>query len=199
MFNSTFAESRTLSASLPEDDPDIFSLFLEWVYTKHFTPVTPAMMNEQGNSVLFMNRVKLYIFAEKLCLDELCDYTMSNLISLLKEYNRSPSVPQMREAYKGSAQESPIRRFMCMNFYYHLKSQDENSHWSTKSLSEVLVQVPELCKDFLGLEREWSTKKGEMGAPKEMRVCGFHKHGEGRGCGVRGGRCCEWGRFEVGV
>jgi len=182
MFTGGFTESATFSAYHPEDDPEVFSLFLEWVYGRQFAPVTEANMKEPSNSHFFMYRVKLYIFAEKLCLDELCDYTITNLMSLLQQYARSPTVQQMREAYKGSAVDSPMRKFMCYNFYLHLKTGVEASHWMSKALSDALVAVPDLCFDFMKLSREVNRVEN----PKRMAKCAFHKHAEGEECAYKG-------------
>jgi hypothetical protein len=182
MFKSGFSETTTSTAYLPEDDPDVFSLFLEWVYGHRLTPVTAAAMALPNNSHFFMDRVKLYVFAEKICLDELCDYTMSNLMSLLQQYERSPTIQQMREAYEGTAVGSPIRRFMCLSLLFHAKNEDEDSHWTSKLLSEALVGVPDLCFDFMGLVREG----GRLADPKKMGKCGFHKHAEGEECQYKG-------------
>jgi hypothetical protein len=182
MFKPGFSESRTSTGYLSDDDPSIFSLFLEWVYGHHLTSVTAAAMALPNNSLFFMDRVKLYIFAEKICMDELCDYTITNLMSILQHYERSPTVQQMREACKGSAVGSPIRKFMCYNLLFHLKTEAEDSHWMSRALSDALVEVPDLCFDFMKLSREVS----RVGCPKNMAKCGFHKHGEGVECGFRG-------------
>jgi hypothetical protein len=68
---------------------------------------------------------------------------------------------------------------MCFSLYFHAKTGDEDSHWTKRALSVVLVQVPDLCFDFMGLVREG----GRVGDPKRMGKCRFHKHGEEAECG----------------
>jgi hypothetical protein len=66
MFSTGFLETGEMKATLPEDNEDIFELFLEWVYSGRYgildmTQSTPSAPPTSP----FMVRIKLYAFAEK--------------------------------------------------------------------------------------------------------------------------------------
>jgi hypothetical protein len=63
MFSSVFQEGLTQSAKLPENDPDTFDLFIDWLYQARIS-ILPA---EKKDEVQAATRamIKFHIFAEK--------------------------------------------------------------------------------------------------------------------------------------
>jgi hypothetical protein len=73
-FNDGFKETVNGSMGLPEDEPDVFSIFVHWLYRGSVPSITCQKDLD--------NLLSLYIFSEKLCLDDFCD-------SVLDEIQRS--------------------------------------------------------------------------------------------------------------
>jgi hypothetical protein len=180
MFSSGFAVTISQSASLPEDDPDTFSLFLEWVYGGRFAQLVYSVQDGGGP---FFHRVKLYVVAEKLCLGELADYTMMNLMSNLQQFKICPNVMLMKVAYTGTAAGSTIRNFMCSYLHYLMKTKHE--YWWVQIIRDTLAGIPELLYDFIQLVRE-NEGNSKLVDLVEMPKCTFHKHSKGADCAYKG-------------
>jgi len=125
-----FIESVDQTASFPEDDPAIFSLFLEWLYTKNLAPINVANSTETSGPLVDLMR--LYQFADKLCLLELADYAITILVSNYDHHHLPPSQFAMKLAYEITGAGSGLRAFM-VNFLFFRVEQNK---WGTKELCE---------------------------------------------------------------
>ncbi|TVY56447.1 hypothetical protein LSUE1_G009731 [Lachnellula suecica] len=183
MFESGFAETSSQSANLPEDSPTVFALFLEWLYGGCFAPLDVQYVKDHGSASV-EQRIMLYTFAEKICLDQLADCTMSSHLSTLKLGNWSANAADMKLGYNGSVTGSPIRKFMCCSLLYLVKHGPENS-WPSHKLFHALT-IPDLAQDFIELMRkmdaEGKEKRSQIVQPRDMPTCKFHKHPKGAKC-----------------
>jgi hypothetical protein len=98
MFNGGFLEATEMKAILPEDDPVVYGLLLEWVYSGCYAKLD--IKDHTSSSGPFIERIKLYAFAEKICLVPLMDYTMTTLISNYHHHMKALSDVAMLLAYK---------------------------------------------------------------------------------------------------
>jgi hypothetical protein len=74
-FTGGFQEAQENSMHLPEDDPNAFSLFIDWIYRSKI----PARYSKKHKATLY----NLYIFAEKVCLEDLGNAAMDEIQKLL--------------------------------------------------------------------------------------------------------------------
>ena len=81
-FSSDFSQAHTSTMSLPEEDPNIFSVFLLWVYTNGQLPSSSLESEDGRNTPLY---VCLYILGEKWCCEKLKDNVFALLLVLLKK------------------------------------------------------------------------------------------------------------------
>lgn len=177
MFTSGFAETASQSASLPEDKPDILGLFLEWVYGgRVLHAATWTRKTSMGN------KIHLYNFAEKICLDELADFTMTSLMSDLREGRSLVGIFAVKMTYRETPAGSPLRKFLCHGIHYVTHTTKEGANWPAKTLCDALTEVPELLQDFIEISRELG---GTIENPTEMPKCKFHKHAKGAECAYK--------------
>ena len=64
MFESSFKEGVEQAATLPEDDPNAFALFVQWLYQESLTPLDIRKHDPLGNDIS-LDRVRLYCFAKR--------------------------------------------------------------------------------------------------------------------------------------
>lgn len=85
-FTGAFKERERI-IHLPEEDTEAFGLFVDWLYKG----IVPSIASQQHLERLF----KLYIFAEKLCLDELANNTIDKIRNLSAWYQEAKTTPPM--------------------------------------------------------------------------------------------------------
>jgi hypothetical protein len=99
MFNGGFKETEDQAAKLPEDDPVAFDLFLEWIYRGFFQEFgfdKSDMTTTRGH---WIDRIKLYSFAQKISLSDLTDYSITTILSNYKKHARLPLPKEMELTY----------------------------------------------------------------------------------------------------
>lgn len=187
MLNGSFMEAGEQRAELPEDDCDVFNLFLEWLYIRRLPAIDVAVHDKfklsNPNKSPFIHRIKLYCFAEKLCLSSLMDYTMTVLMESYLTLRRLPSFAAMDQIYKHTSSSSPLRRFVAMNAHYIIVTMDDTDHsgyWNTTDLTAVMNANSDLVADVLKLMRK--TYKAEVFSPKMLKPCLFHVHEKDGSC-----------------
>lgn len=179
MFLSGFKEGKEKSATLPEDDPEVFDLFLQWIYGQKHLPPAKASANQEGTD--FSIRIKLYGFAEKYCITELSNYLVSNLMSVCAHYRESPYAEEIAAAYHHTnSPSSPLRLLMIDFLYYLVEGEDEGSHWSAEKLSRALSENAQIMNDLILRIR----KGGAAEDPSHKDPCAYHGH--------KNGEFCEW-------
>lgn len=78
MFNHGWLETSTQSCTLPDDDPEAFSILIHWVFdVPHETPTAFTVKGLQTRSKTFMN---LAIISDKYLIDDLPDIIEKRLI-----------------------------------------------------------------------------------------------------------------------
>ncbi|KUJ10645.1 uncharacterized protein LY89DRAFT_595908 [Mollisia scopiformis] len=180
MFSSGFKEAVERKAYLPEDSPEAFHLFLEWLYIENFRTSDKA----DGKDGL---RVKVYCLAEKICQPDLMDYTISSIISNLDRDGRILLTSTMLSAYKSSDPDSKLRKFVARCFFYALYSDpNSNGDWNIEELSEAMNASQDLCRDALTLVRDLLQYGGSRVDPRRLAKCTFHTHEKGAACSYKG-------------
>ncbi|KAH6682664.1 hypothetical protein B0J14DRAFT_574116 [Halenospora varia] len=184
MFNSSFIESEQNLAKLPDVDPSIFALFIEYLYgNSRLSPVNIKVSTTNSGPVI--DRIKLYGFAEKICLTGLADYIITNLISNLRHYERSPSREGILLAYHVTRPGSPLRQFMAASLYFIMRFDTEETPWSSRARLEV---------EGRALNGGIGGGKGGAGGgteywgvdPRRGSKCRWHAHERGVDCGLQG-------------
>jgi hypothetical protein len=186
-FTGGFQEAQENSMHLPEDDPNAFALFIDWIYRSKI----PKGKKQEDQATLY----NLYIFAEKLCLDDLANATMDQIQKLLDSFGSSfdEHSTLISKVYIETSSDSPLRK-LC----YHLMAL----HLWVEAITPPKGHAPLI--DNPGLEKAWSVCKDHVdlfkdfwshllkcsvgdGPPDPCHAgdcgrCEFHKHRDGESC-----------------
>lgn len=105
--NGGFLESAENMVHLPEDQPVIVELFLDWLYTGEFA--SPEA--ESANLISWHNTAALYIFADKIQIQDLRNAVIDVWVKYAEHSRGNP----MREAayvYSNTPPGAPLRRLL---------------------------------------------------------------------------------------
>ncbi|KAF7903899.1 hypothetical protein EAF00_001233 [Botryotinia globosa] len=114
MFNHGWLETSTQSCTLPDDDPEAFSILMHWVFdVTHDAPVTFTVKGLQIHSNPLMN---LAIIADKYLVDDLPDLIETRLVQkdmtrLNDPSHELPTAPWYRLAWELQPRASILRRY----------------------------------------------------------------------------------------
>lgn len=172
MFNGGFREASDQLAKLPEDDPEAFNVFLEWLYTSRLTQ--PNDLQEADMFTWTWSYLKVYCFAEKYCLSELMNHAVSTLILTMSANSQLPDAEEMAYVYENSSSGSHLRRFMALCLQFEVLRLDSTGCWENDKLCELMTSCKDLTMDFLTLSRQCNSKA--LMEPSKMNPCDFHIH-----------------------
>ncbi|PQE12671.1 BTB POZ domain-containing protein [Rutstroemia sp. NJR-2017a BBW] len=185
-FNGGFQETVTGSMDLPEDEPDIFSIFVHWVYRGSVPPITCQKNLD--------DLLSLYIFAEKLCLNELCNRTLDEIQGSAEGLEKVVfkfGVVQMRKIWENTAPDSPLRTWSVYATLWLCCKFDAKIEEDRPIARAVLVQLWDVFKDHCDFYERFFVQVGkhsESNLPRnafelnDWVVCAFHRHAEGEQC-----------------
>ncbi|KAF4635213.1 hypothetical protein G7Y89_g2885 [Cudoniella acicularis] len=159
-FTSAFVE-RDGVMGLPEESPEAFSLFVDWLY-KGVIPCVTAQAHLE-------NLVKLYVFAEKLCLEVLANKTMDQIAMLCHFFKAAEiSTPMVEYIYKNTFTDSPIRLYSLRDWVYHLDIEGKTGVPRDKDI-KGLRQLFDKAEDFF-LDYFRHSRKCKLGGMLSVRV-----------------------------
>lgn len=178
MFQGGFKEGQENAATLPEEDPVIFGLFLEWLYKDRLSKMKLATSTPRDGP--FTNRIKLFQYAVKICLPQLQDLTMSDLMDNIEIHNRHPNLRSVIVSYESTPAGSPLRKFMART----LLSVVGTGTYSTECATDEIMGNADLVRDIIRLTGEKNAQEGANFdvLPWEMPRCDFHAHAPGADC-----------------
>jgi hypothetical protein len=178
-----FQEAQENSMHLPEDDPNAFALFMDWIYRSKI----PERKKRKDQATLY----NLYIFAEKLCLDDLANATMDQIHNLADSLDHSfdQYSTLISKVYTETSFDSPLRKFCS-----HLMAFDL---WVETIAAVPLIGDTGLqkawivCKDNVDLFKDFSSLIMTSSVEEESLDpcysggddrCDFYKHRDGESC-----------------
>jgi hypothetical protein len=92
--------------------------------------------------------MKLYQFAEKICLYDLADYAITTMISTYCHHRKHPSPFSIKLTYQVTAPGSPLRTFMAEHLHYR---NMKGKSYDLVTLCETFIGCEDLISDFVGL------------------------------------------------
>jgi hypothetical protein len=107
-------ETTTRQIMLPEDDPEIVHLFVQWLYNPD--PIFSAFINEH-----FLQLAQLFEFAERLLIWRLKNYIVWQLFDL-RTKSHTPPLPTIEFAFDRLPDESPFRKLLVAWYCWHQES-----------------------------------------------------------------------------
>jgi len=175
MFEGRFQESEEQLACLPDEYPAVFSLFLEWIYKDRLAKFSLA--DSTCSSGPFMDRVKLYPYAGKICMPDLEDYVMSDMIASCQYHRCWPSPQAVLLAYEGIVPGSKLRTFMADSFYLSVTLVEANSG-SIARLPSGFFNNADLLRDILSLLAKDNDNDTHLPGVELRKAdkCKYHNH-----------------------
>jgi hypothetical protein len=157
-------------ASLPEDDPTAFVLLLQWVYVGRLVPINISKNTTETGP--FIDLIKLYVLAEKICLPDLAGYTITKLISSYLHHNLHPSTFAVKLAYQIMGPGSHLRSYMVNDMHYHYKVHGTDMI----KLCKAFIGCDDLISDFTSLLETYKALNRKPTDPQKDVFCRWHYH-----------------------
>jgi hypothetical protein len=176
MFGNGFKETVEKSAELPEDDPQAFDCFLHWLYVGTLSSIN--MAKSFPTSGQLWDRIKLYCFAEKYCIDTLADAVIDTVQAALKNKPDYPSPQCVVMAYENTSEGSRLRLYLVRSIAYEIIVRKPDS--LTQAQLGLLAGVSDFSRDMFALLL--GLKEVRPKHPNEFPACEYHRHGKMYAC-----------------
>lgn len=185
-----FRESQNSSMDMPEDNPEAFELFIHWLYRGEVRRATKLTDIDQF--------LQLYIFAEKLCLNELANNTMDAIQMISDDLNEFPqcSLEQLDGVWRNTSSTSPLRKWLILILVHDVWAWENEGLSTAKKKTfpldtEKIISLWPLFKDHEDLYASFFAQLHKYAADNpppcayhfgNWKSCAFHRHSEGEVC-----------------
>lgn len=171
--NGPWKEGREKKLNLPDDEPDVFGAYVEYLFTGKIATATETTADKISEPVItseFRFQAKLYVLGEKLLDDKFCDCTLRAMGELCKTRTAGgaryyPNASTVSIIYKGTASASPMRKFLVHLYCRHVKSD-----WLTDDRAECYPQ-----QFFVDIAKEGLPLLNRRGEDPEDKVDPYFK------------------------
>lgn len=175
MLNRSWAESNSQKATLPEDSPETFKLFLGRIYQGKLE-VSPL---EGGVE----RCIRLSGFAEKHDITALLDAAIETIMGLMKGANSLLGPNMMGFAYAATHVGSKLRLLAARCFVFatlHLSQELANGAWSKEKRNETITKHNDLWIDAFDMMR---LQAGKLQLnPRDQPLCDYDQHAKTEAC-----------------
>jgi hypothetical protein len=181
MFAGGFKEAHENTAYFPEDKPEVFALLIEWFYKDSYQQIPENASLPVVRGMLRL-RLEVYALADKLCMLDLADYTMTSYLSAYALHRMSSSAITVNLAYDLLDSSSPMLRYHQDHVYFALVviTPGSNMSWSSINRASNLVANPELLEAVLDrLHRREQASLRETAVDPVKYPCKYHHHPNG--------------------
>ncbi|KAB8293271.1 hypothetical protein EYC80_007602 [Monilinia laxa] len=191
MFQGSFQEATSNSASFPEDEVEAFDDLVYWVSNGHLPPCTIYHETEgfypnqeiQGIAPVRIafgyDFLELYALADKFCIFNLMNLITDYVIGLLALDASVLPIQDISDIYANAPENSGLRRLACYIFNYYIESCSK-VRYPVKDLAYLLRTVDDLALDTINLKRSQAGEPFVL--PEDLAACEFHEHSNGEIC-----------------
>ena len=167
---------------LPEQHPDIWDLFINWLYRGSLKDINVEKVVVAVNQA--RQYILLYTCAEEWAIPALQNKTMDKLHAWTTPiWYWFPSY-SVRHVYEDTPKGSPLRSYLVDSFLAEsscLEANAENGRWAARLKSQLdhgnQGFVLECMEALMQL-----TPKLKLRAPARKSACTYHKHEDGKKC-----------------
>ncbi|KAI9658960.1 MAG: hypothetical protein M1821_001920 [Bathelium mastoideum] len=169
-----WTESISRVIELPEDEPKVFQLFVQWLYTEDYAHYSDCAAPKEYH-------YKLYVFADKLQVPALKNCVIDNLINDQFLQDLIPfHEPDIRFVYKHTTEGSKLRLLTCAGFLSDMGSENEKELFLDSPPRVRARKVPDF---YLQLFRmSLASNMWKPGVDLRKMRCHFHEHEEEKRC-----------------
>lgn len=181
MFQGSFAEASSGVAHFPEDSPEAWELFIQWLYIGRLPPLIQTAHRDRAEAAALDKRIQLYCLAETYNIVALMDSTIDTIASAYKIRTRTPDISSFRYAYTHTSEASPLRVLLSRWFYHLLITRGDvtvrPTRYSTEAMWQLATEHPDLLHDLFTLMRgqQGMVSKAVLD-PSEIPLCTYHQH-----------------------
>ena len=167
---------------LPEDESTAVSYLIDFLY-RGPGPKSGATTEDLLSS---------FFLAEKICLQEMIDHIMDQIISLAKERKKIFAPAQIIETYRNTSQGSKLRLYCAASLaifcarFPEVQTPEWKAEWTgvTETFPEFWVDIFHVrSKHGRNIYKAFATAKAsDIFTVKGFKLCDFHVHGSGQPC-----------------
>ncbi|EER25635.1 hypothetical protein D8B26_000046 [Coccidioides posadasii str. Silveira] len=139
---SDFKEAAEHAITLPEDDPDTFERFLQWVYSG--TYVLSGIGSDEEVDERYMQLAQLYVLADKLEVPALKHNIINEMFLMKLSPGKPPQVDVISYVYENTRVRSPLRQLIVAWLVWHVDFE----WYKTANAMNFLPQCPEFAADL---------------------------------------------------
>ena len=169
-------ESQDKVVELPEEEPYLFRMFIQWLYTGDFH--TGSEIEEN-----LLDHCKLYALADKYQVLRLKNHVIDKIIgdkrgNLLYD----PPEEAIRFVYLRTANSSKLRLLICAILLTDLDDASSPSDWFLDSTRTLAHDFPDLYFDLFSMNFAKIYSAEGWNGDLDGENCFFHEHGENERC-----------------
>lgn len=173
----SFRESAIRTIELKEEDPEVFSKFLEWIYFGDYEITAGKELDE-----LF----SLYIFADKIQTSRLKNEIIDKLMSIAETTERQKlSEAHIRLVFANTPSASKLRDWIVRDAYFNdVRYFDDEFRELSKDHPDFFFQLGGALAGASKLARASTPRKSsyKIGVFPTCPNCHFHEHDEDAYC-----------------
>ena len=156
-FAGDFKESSDKTMQLPEDDEDLFSLFIDWLYHQRYEMLPESDDDEdsgddnddiddwEDESNRFHQVFQLFVLAEKYDVPDLKRLLTRTLFAEVQTCRNMPSCASISWLYGHTTQSAGIHRLVADWHAWHMEPRDLEH----RNFRALLIKHPEFSADII--------------------------------------------------
>lgn len=161
-------EAQTRTVPLPEDEPDIFSVYQQWLYGGRIHTRPSSALSKTDDE--YRKLVKAYILGEKLVGGNFKDSIVDAIVEKLRLTHKfDTGLTDL--VFDNTLPTSPLRR-LWLDAYYNFGSPE----WLNASLVGDSINA-EFMVEFSRYQMRFRASSGAFGPDAMFASCTYHGHG----------------------
>lgn len=175
-FTSKFKEGSEKKMTLPEDDPEVFEAFVQWLYHQHYEILASDLSHEPGRYLT--QTMQLFILADKYGVTHLKNAIIDALVRNAQSKGKPPSRSAIHQIYEFTPPSSGIRVLLADWYAW----QAGRSWLQAPTLHTWLREHPDFAADMVAAMAKFESNSQRNDYFKSLSSgLKYHKDREGFG------------------
>lgn len=164
-FNGKFSEAAKKELHIEDVYPEGFDMFVSWLYSER----VPTTSNVDDDSI--MNYYRLYVLADRFCLERLGNDTMDRIKSYYTQNEYVPSHLAILEIVDNAPEDCGLRKFLGEWFAQHF---EDNCGQINSEMDKAGKERGAFAVEIMQAMRK--KRKNLLMDPKQQNKCYYHQH-----------------------